>query len=164
MGTMRNKNLWIIGALVAAECGAFFFAGGAAQSALESCREEKAAVIDMGLSGMRYELFSGDRRISAEVVRSETAAALQGKLPASFTFLREGGRLVSGATVGALPFGKRSTDFQKGDLVYVPSTGRLVIFLEDGREAAGAVPVGKIGDVTAFGRGETEEIEISMGR
>ena len=161
---MRNKNLWIIGVLAAAECGAFFFAGGAAQSALESCRGENAAVIDMGLSGMRYELFSGDRRISAEVARSETAAALQEKLPASFTFLREGGRLVSGAAAGELPFEETETDFQKGDLVYVPSTGRLVIFLEDGREAAGAVPVGRIGDVTVFAGEETEEIQITMGR
>ncbi len=161
---MKNKNLWIIGALVAAECGAFFFAGGAAQSALESCREEKAAVIDMGLSGMRYELLAGDRRISAEVVRSETAAALREKLPASFTFLHDGNRLVSGATIGALPFGERSTDFQKGDLVYVPSKGRLVIFLEDGTEPTGAVRVGVIAGTEVWNGEETEEIQIAMGR
>ena len=71
---------------------------------------------------------------------------------------------MSGAAAGELPFEETEIDFQKGDLVYVPSTGRLVIFLEDGREAAGAVPVGRIGDVTAFAGKETEEIQITMGR
>ncbi len=161
---MKMRNGWIIGALLAAECGAFFFAGAAAHAALEACREGKAAVIDMGVAGMRYALSADGKTAEGRVIASETAEALQGKLPASFTFLREGSRLVSGASAGELPFGERSTDFHKGDLVYVPSTGRLVIFLADGTEPAGAVRVGEIGDVTALAGDETEEIEMAMGR
>lgn len=164
MGNMKIRNGWIIGALLAAECGAFFFAGAAAHSALEACREEKTAVIDMGVAGMRYALSAGGKTAEGRVIAGETAEALQEKLPASFTFLRDGDRLVSGAAAGELPFGETETDFHKGDLVYVPSKGRLVIFLADGTEPAGAVRIGEIADVESLTGKETEEITIAMGR